>query len=97
MGTAPDLQDVAAIVKRHLPPGEYHAYLFGSRAGGRARPGSDWDVGILGPAPLRGAVLQAIREDLEDLRTLHTFDVVDLAAAPEGFRTTALRGAVRLA
>jgi predicted nucleotidyltransferase len=98
MGTAPDLEEVAAIVRRHLPRGgAYRAYLFGSRATRRARPVSDWDIGVLGPAPMRGAVLQAIRDELDDLRTLHTFDVVDLAAVPEGFRAAALHDAVQLA
>ena len=57
---------------------------------------SDWDIGILGPAPLRGAVLEAVREELETLRTLDTFDVVDLARVPDGFRRAALAEAVAL-
>lgn len=65
--------------------------LFGSRSRGTARPGSDWDIGIFGPGPLRGAILERIREELDDLPTLHSFDVVDLATVPEPFREMALR------
>jgi hypothetical protein len=54
---------------------------------------SDWDIGILGPA---GAVLEAVWEELETLRTLETFDVVDLARVPDGFRRAALAEAVAL-
>jgi predicted nucleotidyltransferase len=97
MSTEPDLEAIRVVVKRHLPAGEYHAYLFGSRATQRARPVSDWDIGILGPAPVRGAVLESIRDDLEDLPTLHTFDVVDLATVPDAFRLIALHEAVQLA
>jgi predicted nucleotidyltransferase len=95
MSTAPDLREVARILGELLPAG-YGAALFGSRATGRARPGSDWDVGILGPVPLDGALRQRVRDALDDLPTLHRFDVVDLAAVPAAFRDEALRTAVRL-
>ena len=92
----PDLGEVAAVLRRRLPSAGWHAWLFGSRATGRATQRSDWDIGILGPAPLRGAVLEAVREELETLRTLDTFDVVDLARVPERFRRVALADAVEL-
>lgn len=96
MSTAPHLEQITAVLQRHLPSAQYHAVLFGSRATGRARPGSDWDIGIIGSQPLRGAVLQAIRDDLDALRTLHSFDVVDLTALPQAFRDVALRRTIRL-
>ena len=94
--TEPSLEDIARAVEPLLPPG-FGAFLFGSRASGRARPGSDWDVGLLGPEPLRGALVERIRDALDELRTLHTFDVVDLSTVPEGFRHLALQRAVRVA
>ena len=93
VATEPDFHLVASILRRHLPSEDWRAYLFGSRARGDARPGSDWDIGLLGPAPLPGAILERIRADLEELRTLHTFDVVDMTAAEPGFREAALRSA----
>ena len=96
MSTVPQLEEVVAILRRHLPSPEYHAVLFGSRAHGKARPASDWDIGVLGPQRMRGAVIQAIRDDLEALRTLHTYDVVDLTTVPSTFREQALRHAIRL-
>jgi predicted nucleotidyltransferase len=94
--TAPDLDDVIAILKRRRPAAEYRAFLFGSRASGESQSSSDWDIGILGPEPLRGAVLETIRGDLEDLPTLHSFDVVDLAAVSAEFRRAALSHATPL-
>ncbi len=44
-----------------------------------------------------GALVERVRDALEGLRTLHSFDVVDLATVPEGFREQALSRAVRLA
>lgn len=96
IGTAPSLDEIGAVLRRHLPGADYHAYLFGSRARGNARPMSDWDIGMVGPTPVRGALLEEIREDFEELRTLHRVDVVDLATTTEGFQTRALRDAVLL-
>jgi predicted nucleotidyltransferase len=95
MPTTPNLDEVTRILKRHLPAG-YSALLFGSRATGQARHTSDWDVGLLGPQALQGAIVERIREDLDDIRTLHTFDVVDLTRVPDYFRETALRKVIRL-
>jgi predicted nucleotidyltransferase len=89
------MNKVARLLKRLLPPG-YEAVLFGSRAVGNAHRGSDWDIGLLGPEPLRGAVIQTIRFALEDLPTLQTFDVVDLATTSREFREKVLKKSVKL-
>ena len=47
--------------------------------------------GITGPAPIDGAIIERLRGALESLSTLSSFDVVDLAVVPEGFRERALR------
>lgn len=94
--TAPDLETLSAVVRRHLPAGGYRAFLFGSRASGTAAPNADWDIGIEGPRELPGHVLQRIAEDLEELPTLHRFEVVDMATVPEKFRESALRHTVPL-
>jgi predicted nucleotidyltransferase len=93
--TEPKLQDIAKALEPFLPPG-WSAVVFGSRASGQARTGSDWDIGLLGPMPIGGAVVEKARDALEGLRTLHSFDVVDLATVPEGFRRQALSRIVRL-
>lgn len=90
-GTAPDLDRVRDIVRRHVPSPDYRVFLFGSRATGSASPRSDWDIGILGPEDLPGRVLQRICLDLEDLPTLHRIDVVDLHAASDSFRREAMK------
>ena len=95
MPTVPNLAEVSTILKRHLPAG-YQAVLFGSRATGQARPRSDWDIGLMGPQPLRSRIIGDIREELEDMRTLHTFDLVDLTTVPDYFRKIALRKVVKL-
>ena len=89
------LADVSRTVRELLPAG-YRAVLFGSRATGASGPRSDWDIGITGPGPLDGACVERIREALENLPTLSTFDVVDLAGVPDGFRDRALGEGVAL-
>ena len=81
---------VAGAVRARLPVG-YRALLFGSKATGQAGARSDWDIGIVGPAPLDGAILERIREALDEVPTLATVEVVDLSTVPEGFRDRALR------
>ena len=89
------LTDISRAVRGLLPP-MHGAVLFGSRATGAAAPRSDWDIGITGLTPLDGAIVERIREALEDLPTLSTFDVVDLAVVPDGFRARASREGVPL-
>lgn len=94
--TAPDLDSIRSIVRRHLPSAEYRAFLFGSRARHTATARADWDIGILGPEELPGHTLQRIHADLEDLPTLHRFDVVDLTTVSEVFRRSAMQATVPL-
>ena len=89
--------DDIARALRALLPDTHRALLFGSRATGRAGDRSDWDIGLVGPTPLDGAILERIRAALDRLPTLRTFDVVDLSTAPPKLRTRALDEGVRLA
>jgi len=94
--TSPDLGSIGAIVHRHLPSPEYRAFLFGSRARGDATGRSDWDIGILGPEEVPGYIIQRIHAELEELPTLHRFDVVDLLSTSESFRRCALEATIPL-
>jgi predicted nucleotidyltransferase len=94
--TAPELETLRAVLRRHLPAGGYRAFLFGSRAAGTAAANADWDIGIEGPGELPGHVLQRIAQELEELPTLHRFDVVDMNTVSESFRQSAIRHTVPL-
>ena len=86
-----------ATALRGLLPNTHRALLFGSRATGHASPRSDWDIGLVGPVALDGAVLERIRAALDELPTLRSFDVVDLSTAPPALRDRALQEGVSLA
>ncbi len=93
--TAPTPEAIVRALSPHLPPG-FGLVLFGSRAEGRAHARSDWDIGIVGRTPIDGSIVERLREALDELPTLHTFDVVDLATVPPEFRERALRHAKRI-
>lgn len=81
---------------KYLDLGKYRVFLFGSQSSGTAVRGSDIDVGILGDEPVPGRTIERIRGDLEALRTLRGFDVVDFFGASEAFRAAALKYAQEL-
>jgi predicted nucleotidyltransferase len=74
----------------------YEIFIFGSEAGAARSNRSDIDVGIRGPRPIPGSVMEQIRAELERLRTLRTFDVVDFAKVDESFKAVALQHVQRL-
>lgn len=81
------LRQLAPLLRGH------RVYLFGSRARGRARPRSDFDIGVLGEEPLSLRDFYAIEEALDELPTLFRIDWVDLNRAPPQFRERAMQAA----
>lgn len=84
--------EVRAIVAAHLDLDATRVFFFGSRVRGTNSERSDIDIGISAregevPAPALGA----IREALDELPTLYSFDVVDFRKASPGFRKAALK------
>ena len=88
-------QAVAHIVRKRLGD-RYRIFLFGSRARGTARPSSDYDIGVEGPAVVPFSILARIESDIEDLPTLATIDVVDMSSASERLTLSARAAAKEL-
>lgn len=61
--------------------------LFGSRAQGKAKSRSDFDLGVVGDTPLPLVDFFAIEDMLDELPTLYRIDWVDLARVSERFRS----------
>lgn len=78
-----------AIVRRllatHVPECEVRA--FGSRVTGKAKPYSDLDIALLGPARLPIGRLAALREALQESELSIRVDVLDWHAISEAFRS----------
>jgi uncharacterized protein len=87
---------IRTAVGKHLDLNRYELFIFGSEAGAKGPSRSDVDVGLRGPAPIPGATVQRIREQLEALPTLRIFDVVDFAQTDESFKAIALQNVERL-
>lgn len=71
----------------------YKVFLFGSRASGTAKRNSDFDIGILGQAPLPIKTFFEIEEALLRLPTLYKIDLVDFQKMSPQFRELALKEA----
>src|SRR4051794_33485627 len=97
MSSRPPLQGAALrkalrdAASKHLDLTQYELFLFGSEAGASGPSRSDIDVGIRGSQPVPPRTLQKLREELESLRTLRMFDLVDFAKADDSFKKIALQ------
>ena len=74
------------VIKARLPERQWRVWLFGSQATGVAGPGSDVDIAIEGDTSVPWEMLAAIREEIEEIQTLRSIDVVDARAADDRFR-----------
>lgn len=74
----------------------HQVILFGSRARGRHRERSDFDIGVLGKQPLPLRTFYRISDFMESLPTLYRIDWVDLNRAMGKLRENALKYSVVL-
>lgn len=81
--------ELKELVGRHIDLQNYRAFIFGSRVTDYGDDRSDIDIGIEGKVPLSITKLAGIREDLENLPTLYSFDLVDFATVSDSFKKTA--------
>lgn len=83
---------IKAIIFKHISPREYKIFVYGSRATGRARKWSDWDIGVIGKKHLPPLAISAIEEELENsLDIPYNVDVVDFSQVSEEFKQVALQ------
>lgn len=82
-------ENIAAIMRKYLDVGAYRVFFFGSRAAGTGSERSDFDVGIEGSLPVPFETMAKIREEIADLPTLYTIDVVDFANTDDIFKKVA--------
>jgi predicted nucleotidyltransferase len=88
--------EIRRILNHHLDLKHYRVVLFGSESTGTALHGSDIDIGIEGDHRIPGRIMERIRQELEGIRTLRRFDVVDLSCTDENFKRAALKNAEQL-
>ncbi len=86
IGISPEqLQTVQAILRDHLPKG-VHAWAFGSRVTWTAKPFSDLDLAVEGPAPIPSDIMAKLAEAFSESDLPWRVDVVDLNTVSPEFR-----------
>lgn len=83
-------QEIKNIIFRFLDQKKYRVFIFGSRATGKAKKFSDYDMGILGKKPLSSDIKISIEEALEESDIPYTVDIVDFSLVSPTFKKTAL-------
>lgn len=82
---------IKKIIFEHLPPKDYQVFIFGSRATGRAKKWSDWDIGVQGKQSIPLQILAKINEELENSNIPYLVEVVDFTQVRDKFKNFALK------
>ena len=88
------LAEVADIIARFLP--DARILLFGSRARGDAEQTSDFDFAVDAGSKIPLDVITRIKDEIEELRTLKSVDIVDLNRVNHAFKTIILKTGVNI-
>ncbi len=83
------LEEIVLITKKYLP--DCKILLFGSRATHRNRENSDYDIAIIWKEKIPSQIYFAIQEDLDNLYTLKTIDLVDFYNLDEDFKEIVIK------
>lgn len=80
------------VLQKYFP--RTKVYLFGSRAKGKARSGSDIDIAIDAGAKLDLRPFALARNEIEDLNIPVNVDLVDFRAVPQGMQEEILKDGI---
>jgi len=83
------LESIAHITVKYLRDSKI--ILFGSRAGNTNRENSDYDIAIIWKEKIPAQIYFAIQEDLDNLYTLKTIDLVDFYNLDEDFKEIVIK------
>ncbi|MEQ8170022.1 MAG: nucleotidyltransferase domain-containing protein [Candidatus Eremiobacterota bacterium] len=83
------LESIAHITEKYLRDSKI--ILFGSRAGNTNRENSDYDIAIIWKEKIPAQIYFAIQEDLDNLYTLKTIDLVDFYNLDEDFKEIVIK------
>jgi predicted nucleotidyltransferase len=82
------------IIAKYLP--DARIFLFGSRARGDAEQTSDFDFAIDAGSMIPLDVIARIEDEIEELHTLKSVDIVELNRANPAFKTIILKTGVKI-
>lgn len=78
-------KEILEIVGKYLNLDQYRVFFFGSRVNDQASERSDIDVGIEGPNQVPLETMAKIRNEIFDLPTLYSIDVIDFKSVDQDF------------
>ncbi|MHB8362688.1 MAG: nucleotidyltransferase family protein [Patescibacteria group bacterium] len=84
-------KDIIGIVSKYLDINDTKIFFFGSRVFGIKNDRSDIDLGIEYRDSIDLRILSKIKEDIDNLNTLYTVDLVDFKTVSEDFKNVALK------
>ncbi len=83
------IKEAKKIIRNYLPE-DYKILIFGSWAKGNSLETSDIDIGILGKKEVSWHLMAKILQEIENIPTLRSIDVVDLNSVEKGFKNKVL-------
>lgn len=88
------IKRIVGIIKYYIPEGTI--YIFGSRAIGNAKENSDFDIGILSREKISFNLLGRIEDEIDELPTLKSIDIIDINRTSPEFKDIVLKDGIRL-
>lgn len=88
------LADATNIIAKYLP--DARIFLFGSRAKGDARETSDFDIAVDAGSKISLGVIARIKDEIDELRTLKSIDIIDLNRVNPKFKTIIRKSGVNI-
>ena len=82
------IDDIVSLLRKDIGPDRI--LLFGSRAGGKHKPGSDFDIALDGKK-ISVRKMRELREKLEKVSGLHKVDIIFLESVDKEFKDIVLR------
>lgn len=86
-------KNLLEIIGRHVNLREYRVFFFGSRVNSKGSERSDIDLGIEGEKPIPPKAFFDIEEEIENMKTLYTIDLVDFNKVSPEFKEVAKKKA----
>lgn len=90
------IKEVIKKIRKYLPE-NYKILIFGSWAKNNALDASDIDIGILGKEAIAWNLMHKILEEVDEIPTLRSLDIVDLMSVGKNYREKILEYAKPLA
>ncbi|MEK7130738.1 MAG: nucleotidyltransferase domain-containing protein [Patescibacteria group bacterium] len=82
--------EIKGILQRFIDFKKYKVFVFGSRAAGKARKFSDYDIGVIGQKPLDFKKIALIKGEFEESDLPYRVDVVDFSTVSKNFKNIAM-------